>query len=92
MRRMGPSCPSAMKPRVVVRSGAHARHSQVLTQVQVRSPRSIPATETSQRCEIFLLVPRMCKSLVVLGYVARAHPDRELDPRFHTDVAGRRLR
>lgn len=92
MRRMGPSCPSAMKSSGVVRSSAHARHSQGLTEVQVRSPRSIPATETSQRCAIFLLVPRMCKSLGVLGYVASAHPDRELDPRFHTDVAGRRLR
>ena len=38
------------------------------------------------------LFPRKCKSLGVLGYVASAHPNRELDPKFYTDVASLRLR
>lgn len=92
MRRMGRSVSFGYEIARRDAVGAHTPHAQGLTEVQVRSLGPIPATETSQRCHTFLLVPRMCKSLAVLGYVASVHPDRELDPRFHADVAGRRLR
>ena len=46
--------PSVMKIARRRTVGAHARHVQGLAQVQVRSARPIPATETSPRCEIFL--------------------------------------
>jgi hypothetical protein len=61
MRRMGRSVSFGYEIARRGAVGAHARHAQGLTEVQVLSPRPIPATETGQRCEIFLCF-RECAS------------------------------
>ena len=60
MRRMAAPCPSAMKSRGLLGS-VRTPDMQGLTEVRVRSPRPIPATETRQQCEIFLCF-RECAS------------------------------
>ena len=61
MRRMGRSVSFGHEFAPPRAGGAHARHVQGLIEVQVRSPRPIPETETSQRYEIFLCF-RECAS------------------------------
>ena len=76
-------CPSTMKSRGLARSVRTPVTSRGLSEsrfaAHVRFPHQPAIGDIS-------LLPRMCKSLGELGFVASAHLDREPDPRFHKDV------